>query len=157
MKLAVGIDMDCKILEAEKILVVDDEPAILATVAQVLASSQVVTVRNVDEVRPLIDRKRIDLVIFDAVDANCCALLETCHANNLPAAMLTDRVVDVKGLKQAEKLGDMLLLPKDELHLLPERVAEIIERSEKEKTSCARLPNRVGSFFKRNNGRPEGR
>ena len=44
-------EMDGQILEGKRILVVDDEPDVLETVKEILASSQVVTVGSFDEAR----------------------------------------------------------------------------------------------------------
>jgi CheY-like chemotaxis protein len=141
-------EMVGQILEGKRILVVDNEREVLGMVAEALATSEVVTVGNVDEARPLIATESFDLAILDTVGANGCDLLKDCHANKLPAAMLTTRRIEVTTLNLALKRGAMSFFPKDELKLLPETVAELLERVEKGKTYWAKLFRFFGSVFK---------
>lgn len=141
-------EMVGQILEGKRILVVDNEREVLGRVAEALAASVVVTVGNVDEARPLIATESFDLAILDTVGANGCALLKDCHANKLPAAMLTARQIEVTRLNLALKRGAMSFFPKDELQRLPETVAELLERVEKGKTYSAKLFRLLGSVFK---------
>ncbi|MBI4965450.1 MAG: response regulator [Desulfomonile tiedjei] len=140
--------MNSQILEGKRILMVDDEPDILNTVVEVLSSSQVVTAQSFDEARALIGSESFDLVILDIMGVNGFALLEACRANKLPAAMLTAHAVNVESLNLAVKLGAVSFLPKEELHRLPELVAEILEGLEQGQTHWAKLFKRLGPFFK---------
>jgi len=140
--------MDYQTLEGKKILVVDDEPDILDTVAEVLATSQVVTAGSFDEARELITSQSFDLVILDIMGVNGFALLEACRANKLPAAMLTAHAINVESLNLAIKLGAVSFLPKEELHRLPELVAEILDGLKQGQSHWAKLFQRLGPFFK---------
>ncbi len=137
-----------QILEAKKILVVDDEPDILTTVKDLLSSSNVVAVSSFDEARALINTEPFDLVILDIMGVNGFALLEACRNNKLPAAMLTAHAINIESLNLAVKLGAVSFLPKEELPRLPELIAEILEDLEKGQTHWARLFKRLGPFFK---------
>ncbi len=140
--------MDIEILKGKRILVVDDEPDILETVADLLNNSSVVCVEKFDEARELISKESFDLVILDIMGVNGFALLEACRANKLPAAMLTAHAINVESLNVAVKLGAVSFLPKEELKRLPELVAEILEDLAKGHTHWARLFKRLGPFFK---------
>lgn len=140
--------MDAQILEGKRILVVDDEPDILETVKEVLASSQVVAVGSFDEALAIINAESFDLVILDIMGVNGFALLEACRANKLPAAMLTAHAINVESLNVAIKLGAVSFLPKEELHRLPEIVAEILEGLSQGQTHWEKLFKRLGPFFK---------
>ena len=107
--------MDAQILEGKRILVVDDEPDVLDTVKEVLASSHVVAVGSFDEALALITAESFDLVILDIMGVNGFALLEACRAKKLPAAMLTAHAINVESLNLAVKLGAVSFLPKEEL------------------------------------------
>ncbi len=140
--------MERNLLERKRILVVDCEPETLDTVAEVLSASEVVTVGNADEARPLIAKDFFDLAILDTVGANGCDLLRDCHANKLLAALLTARIVEVRRLNMAMKLGAMSFFCKDELHRLPESVAELFERMEKGKPYSTKLFPRIRAAFR---------
>jgi DNA-binding NtrC family response regulator len=140
--------MDAQILQGKTILVVDDEPDVLETVKDVLATSEVTTVGNFEDALEIINSKSFDLVILDIMGVNGFALLEACSARKLPAAMLTAHAINVESLNVAVKLGAVSFLPKEELHRLPEIVAEIFEDLAQGKTHWARLFKRLGPFFK---------
>ena len=139
--------MDGQILQGKRILVVDDEPDVLDTVVEVLASCQVVTAKSFDEARALIAAESFDLVILDIMGVNGFALLDACRAHQLPAAMLTAHAVNVESLNLAVKLGAVSFLPKEEIHRLPELVAEILEGLEQGQTHWAKLFKRLRPFF----------
>jgi hypothetical protein len=79
---------------------------------------------------------------------NGFALLEACRAKKLPAAMLTAHAINVESLNVAIKLGAVSFLPKEELHRLPEIVAEILEGLSQGQTHWEKLFKRLGPFFK---------
>jgi DNA-binding NtrC family response regulator len=140
--------MSEQILEGRRILVVDDEPDVLHTVQDMLATSKVVTAGSFEEARALIASETYDLVILDIMGVNGFALLEACRAQKLPAAMLTAHAINIESLNVAVKLGAVSFLPKEELHRLPELVAEILEGLEHGQTHWAKLFRRLGPFFK---------
>jgi len=79
---------------------------------------------------------------------NGFALLEACRAAKLPAAMLTAHALNIESLNLAVRLGAVSFLPKEELHRLPELVAEILGGLEQGKTHWKKLFQRLGHFFK---------
>ena len=137
-----------KILEKKRILVVDDEPDVLETVTDLLESSQVVTAGSFEDARKKIAEESFDLVLLDIMGVNGFALLEACRAAKLPAAMLTAHALNIESLNLAVRLGAVSFLPKEELHRLPELVAEILGGLEQGKTHWKKLFQRLGHFFK---------
>jgi CheY-like chemotaxis protein len=140
--------MDLKILEGKRILVVDDEPDIREIVSELLIPSQVVTVGDFDEALKRITSESFDLVILDIMGVNGFALLEACRSNRLPAAMLSAHAVNLHSLNVAVKLGAVSFLPKEEIHRLPELIAEILQDLEQGQTHWAKLFKRLGPYFK---------
>jgi DNA-binding NtrC family response regulator len=137
-----------KILEEKKILVVDDEPDVLETAAELLESAQVVTAVNFEDARKKIAEESFDLVILDIMGVNGFDLLKACRAAKLPAAMLTAHAMNTESLNLAIKLGAVSFLPKEELSRLPELVAEILDELEKGRTHWQKLFQRLDRFFK---------
>ena len=137
-----------KILEEKRILVVDDEPDVLETVTDLLESSQVVTAGSFEDARQKIAEESFDLVLLDIMGVNGFALLEACRAAKLPAAMLTAHALNIESLNLAVRLGALSFLPKEELHRLPELVAEIFDGLEQGKTHWKKLFQRLGHLFK---------
>jgi DNA-binding NtrC family response regulator len=138
--------MEGQILEGKRILVVENEREILNMVSEALAASEVVAVGNVEDARPLIARESFDLAILDTVHSNGCALLEDCHANKLPTAMLTPREVEVGRVNEAMKRGVMSFFPKDDLDRLPETVSDLLAHLGK--GTSTRLSRRIWAAFR---------
>ncbi|MGD8725063.1 MAG: response regulator, partial [Desulfobacterales bacterium] len=137
-----------KILEEKKILVVDDEPDVLETIIDLLDSSQVITAGSFQDARNKIAEESFDLVILDIMGVNGFELLKACRAAKLPAAMLTAHSLNIESLNSAVRLGAVSFLPKEELHRLPELVAEILSELEQGRTHWEKLFRRLGRFFK---------
>lgn len=140
--------MEYEILKGKRLLVVDDEPDVLDVIGDVLQTSDVVRVGSFDEAKELIAKESFDLVVLDIMGVNGFALLEACRGRKLPAAMLTAHAINVESLNLAIKLGAVSFLPKEELHRLPEIIAEILEGIEQGKTHWKKLFERLGPFFK---------
>ena len=137
-----------RILEEKIILVVDDETDVLETVTDLLESSQVATAGSFEDARQKIAEESFDLVLLDIMGVNGFALLEACRAAKLPAAMLTAHALNIESLNLAVRLGALSFLPKEELHRLPELVAEIFDGLEQGKTHWKKLFQRLGHIFK---------
>jgi DNA-binding NtrC family response regulator len=140
--------MEYEILKGKRLLAVDDEPDILEIISETLGSAEVVTAKSFDTAQALISKESFDLVILDIMGVNGFALLEACRENKLPAAMLTAHAINLESLNLAIRLGAVSFLPKEELHRLPELVAEIIEGLEQGKTHWEKLFQRFRHFFK---------
>ena len=135
-------------LAGKKILVVDDEPDVLETVAEVLEPARVVTAENYEEALGHIENESFDLVILDIMGVRGFDLLEACRLRRQPAAMLTAKAINVESLDQSVKLGAVSFIPKEEIQRLPEIVAEILDGLAQGQTHWARLFQRLGTFFK---------
>ena len=135
-------------MEDKKILVVDDEPDVLETAAELLESSRVVTAGSYEEARKKIAEGSFDLVILDIMGVDGFDLLKACRSAKLPAAMLTAHAMNIDSLNRAVRLGAVSFLPKEQLHRLPELVAEILAELEKGRTHWKKLFQRLDRFFK---------
>jgi DNA-binding NtrC family response regulator len=140
------------ILAEKSILVVDDEPDILETIEDLLASSKIMTAKSSDEASELIANRNFDLAILDIMGVNGFGLLEMCVEKHIPATMLTAYAVNKESLDKAVKLGAISFLPKEELYQLPELIAEMFEGLAKGRTHWQKLFERLETFFEKKLG-----
>jgi DNA-binding NtrC family response regulator len=138
---------DQSLLDEKKLLAVDDEPDVLEVIKEAFPSSIVMTAQDFDSGLKLINENIFDLVILDIMGVNGFELLKACRDRHLPAAMLTSKAINVESLNQAIREGAVSFLPKEELHRLPEVVAEILGELEEGRSHWSKLFERLGSFF----------
>jgi DNA-binding response OmpR family regulator len=101
------------ILKGKSILAVDDEPDVLEVVEEALVHSRIVTAKDYDSARKLIETEHFDLVILDIMGVNGFELLELCTARGVSAAMLTARATDIRSINRSIRLGAVSFLPKE--------------------------------------------
>jgi DNA-binding NtrC family response regulator len=143
---------DQSILDEKRFLAVDDEPDVLEVIKEAFPSSIVMTAQDFDSGLKLIKENIFDLVILDIMGVNGFELLKACREQHLPAAMLTSKAINVESLNQAMREGAVSFLPKEELHRLPEVVAEILGELEEGRSHWSKLFERMGSFFEKKLG-----
>jgi DNA-binding NtrC family response regulator len=136
------------ILAGKRILAVDDEPDILDIIVEELSDCEVTTAQDFHSARKIIQNDRFDLAVLDIMGVDGFALLEACTKKKQPAAMLTAHAINVESLNLAVRLGAVSFLPKEELHRLPELVAEILQGLAEGRSHWSKLFDRLGPFFK---------
>ncbi|MFN3534221.1 MAG: response regulator [Desulfatiglandales bacterium] len=115
-----------EILKGKKILVVDDEPDVLATVEEILDMCEVEKALDFDSALELINKKRFHIVILDIQGVNGFELLKHSVARGYPTVMLTAHVATPDALKESINLGAEGFLPKEYMAELPEILSEIL-------------------------------
>lgn len=115
-----------EILEGKKILVVDDEPDVLATVEEILDMCEVEKALDFDSALELINKKPFHIVILDIQGVNGFELLKHSVARGYPTVMLTAHVATPDALKESINLGAEGFLPKEYMAELPEILSEIL-------------------------------
>jgi DNA-binding NtrC family response regulator len=136
------------ILKDKKILAVDDEPDVLEVICEELSECQVVTAKDYESAKNLIENEKYDLAILDIMGVNGFGLLELCAARGIPAAMLTAKATDIRSMNRSLKLGAVSFLPKEEMGSLGDYTAEILQGLEEGKSHWRRLFERLGPLFK---------
>jgi len=127
------------------ILAVDDEPDVLAILAEELEMSQFFVKTSYEEAVAYLMAHKPDLAILDIMGVNGFELLKVCTAKRVPAVMLTAHAFTMDALKMSMDMGAKAFFPKEKVRDLVPFLEEVIGAGHKE--SWQRLSERLGELF----------
>jgi len=113
-------------LKGRKILVVDDEPDVLTTVAEILDMCHVDKANDFDTALRLINKNKYDAVVLDIMGVNGFELLKNAVLRGFPAVMLTAHAVTPEALKKSIELGAVSFMPKELMTELKDLLEEVV-------------------------------
>jgi DNA-binding NtrC family response regulator len=114
------------ILKDKVILVVDDEPDVLDTVADILDSCLVTKAADYDTARQYLMTYTYDIVVLDIMGVNGFELLKTSVRRGFPTVMLTAYALTPDSLEKSMKLGAVSFLPKEKMSQLDHFLADVV-------------------------------
>ena len=138
-------------LKEKKILVVDDEPDVITTVAEILDMCRVDKANDFETGLQLITKNKYDAVILDIMGVNGFELLKNAVLRDLPAIMLTAHAVTPEALKKSIELGAVSFLPKELMIELKDLLEEVFLGGGK-RIWWLRSLQKTGSYFDRKFG-----
>jgi CheY-like chemotaxis protein len=137
------------VLSHKKMLIVDDEPDILAAAeAEILLSCsdcEIDKATSYEDAADLLKTKEYDLVILDIMGVRGFDLLELAVTRKLRVAMLTAHALSPEALKKSHDMGAMAYLPKNKLGELAPFLEDILQSDYK--SGWKRVLDRLGDFF----------
>ncbi len=113
-------------LKDKVVLIVDDEPDMLDTVAEELDMCIVHTAKDFSTAMQLIMGYTYDVVILDIMGVNGFELLKTAVARGFPAVMLTAHALTPEALKNSIQLGAVTFLPKERISELKGFLEDVV-------------------------------
>jgi CheY-like chemotaxis protein len=113
-------------LKDKVVLIVDDEPDVLETVAEELDTSVVHKALDFATAREYLLSYTYDVVILDIMGVNGFELLKIAVSRGLPAVMLTAHALTPEALKKSIKLGAVSFLPKERISELRGFLEEVV-------------------------------
>jgi CheY-like chemotaxis protein len=114
-------------LKGKTILVVDDEPDVLTTVAEILDMCRVDRASDFETGLQLIMKNKYDAVILDIMGVNGFELLKNAVLRDFPAVMLTAHAVTPEALKKSIEFGAVSFMPKEMMPDLKELIEELVQ------------------------------
>jgi len=113
-------------LNGKTILVVDDEPDVLSTVAEILDMCHVDKASDFETGLQLLLKNKYDAVILDIMGVNGFELLKNAVSRDFPAIMLTAHAVTPEALKNSIEIGAVSFLPKEMMSELKGFLEEVV-------------------------------
>ena len=132
-------------LSGKTILAVDDEPDVLATLAELLEMSLVVTKTNYDDAVVFLKNNNPDMAILDIMGVNGFELLKLCVEKKIDAVMLTAHAFSIESLKKSLELGARAYLPKEKMADIVSFLEDVVTKEHNE--NWQRLFNRLGGLL----------
>lgn len=113
-------------LKGKTVLVVDDEPDVLETVAEELDMCLLDKAQDYDTAVQYLASYTYDIVILDIMGVNGFDLLQNAVDRGFPAVMLTAHALTPEALKKSMKLGAVTFLPKDKMSELQSFLEDVV-------------------------------
>ena len=133
------------LLKDKVVLVVDDEPDVLETVAEELDMCLVHKAGDYDSAIQHLLSYTYDIVILDIMGVNGFELLKTFVSRGFPTVMLTAHALSREYLKKSIKLGAVFFLPKDEMAKLRSFLGDVVLGGGK--PIWQKLFHKLGGYF----------
>jgi DNA-binding response OmpR family regulator len=118
------------VLNGKRILAVDDEEDILATIGEILENVLLDTAGDYASASRKIKENRYDLAVLDIMGVNGLKLLEEAVERGIPAVMLTAHAMNPETLMSSIDKGAIAYLPKEKLSDLDELLGRILSAHE---------------------------
>ncbi|MEW6666085.1 MAG: response regulator [Thermodesulfobacteriota bacterium] len=134
-------------LEGKKVLAVDDEPDVLATLEDLLSMCDVVKASSFEEAKAQLETRDFDLAVLDIMGVNGYELLAMCNRKNITAVMLTSHALTPQNIIQSFKSGAASFIPKDRIADISVFLTDVLEAKAKGKHSWARWTARLGEAY----------
>lgn len=138
------------LLKDKIILVVDDEPDVLDTIAEQLDMCQIHKAKDFDSALQLLASYTFDIVILDIMGVDGFELLKHSVSRGFPTVMLTAHALTPEALKKSIKLGAVSFLPKEKMPELESFLEDVVLGGGK--SAWEKLFDKLGSFFNKRFG-----
>jgi DNA-binding response OmpR family regulator len=123
------------LLVGKKVLIVDDEPDILATLEDLLTMCDVVKATTFDEAKHLLETQDFDLAILDIMGVKGYKLLDVANEKGVITVMLTAHALTPDNIVKSYKGGAAYFVPKEEMAHITVFLNDVLNAREKGKST----------------------
>jgi DNA-binding NtrC family response regulator len=113
-------------LKGKKILIVDDEPDILAVLEDMLDMCELVKASSFEEAKTYLETQNFDIAVLDIMGVDGYGLLEIAKQKSIPALMLTAHAFTPDNLVKSIKEGAASYIPKEEITEIAEYLVDVL-------------------------------
>ena len=139
-------------LEGKRIILVDDEPDVLDTLADLLPMCETIKASNFITAKNYLESEYFDVAILDIMGVEGYELLEIANRRKVTAVMLTAHALNPDNLVKSYKEGAASYLPKEEMVNIATFLNDIVEDQEQGKNTWIRWYEKLGAFFEKKFG-----
>ena len=139
-----------KVLKDKAVLVVDDEPDILDSIAEQLDMCRIYRAKDYEIALQLLAGFKFDIVILDVMGVQGFELLKKSVSKGFPTVMLTAHALTPEALKESIKLGAVSFLPKEKMSEIDLYLEDVVLGGGK--SVWGKLFEKLGSYFNKRFG-----
>jgi DNA-binding NtrC family response regulator len=141
------------LLDGKKVLIVDDEPDVLATLSELLSMCQLKKASTFQEAETLLETENFDVAVLDIMGVDGYRLLEMANEKKIPAVMLTAHAMSPDNLVRSIREGAASFIPKDEMTNIVAFLNDMLAARKKGESTWAAWQERLpSSYFERKFG-----
>ena len=141
-----------RLLDGKRILIADDEPDVLESLAELLTMCEVMKTSSFEEAKVLLENQYFDMAILDIMGVNGYKLLEIANERKVIAVMLSAHALSPENTERAFKEGAASYVPKEKMVHITTYLNDILEAKEKGKHFWWRWFERFGSYYEKKFG-----
>jgi DNA-binding NtrC family response regulator len=134
-------------LKGKNVLIVDDEPDVLASLEDLLSMCDPVKASSFEEAKGLLESQHFDMAILDIMGVDGYKLLDIAHEKNIMAIMLTAHAVSPEDTVKSYKKGAAFFVPKEKLAEITTFLNDVLEAKEKGHNYWTRWLERLGTYY----------
>jgi CheY-like chemotaxis protein len=139
-------------LKGKKILIVDDEPDVLETLADLLPMCDLTKAASFVEAQKLLETQAFDVAILDIMGVDGYRLLDMAIEKNIVTVMLTAHALSPEDTVKSFKKGAASYVPKEEMGNITTYLNDILEAQEEGKSLWWRWLKRFERYYERKFG-----
>jgi nucleotide-binding universal stress UspA family protein/CheY-like chemotaxis protein len=136
-----------KLLDDKKILIVDDEPDVLETLAEMLTMCEIVKASSFDKAKVLLETQDFDIAILDIMGVDGYKLLEIAKQKKVVPVMLTGHAMSPEDTVTSYRKGAASFVPKDKMADIATYLNDVLEARKNGRHLWWRWRERFGAFF----------
>jgi CheY-like chemotaxis protein len=140
------------LLDGKRVLIVDDEPDVIDTLADLLPMCTVIKAGTFEQAKGFLESQYFDLAILDIMGVEGYELLKICNEKRIVCVMLTAYALTPEDIKKSYNQGAASFIPKEKIAEIKTYLADIYEANEKGKNLWWRWFDRFDSYFQRKFG-----
>jgi CheY-like chemotaxis protein len=140
------------LLAGKRILIVDDEPDVLETLADLLVECKVTGATNFEQAKDLLENQYFDMAILDIMGVDGYQLLKICTDKRVVAVMLTAYAMTPDDIKKSYEIGAASFVPKEKMADITMYLSDIYEAREKGKNVWWRWFDRLADYCEKKFG-----
>ena len=135
------------LVDGKRILIVDDEPDVLETLAEILSMCDLVKASSFEEAKKYLTTEYFDIAVLDIMGVDGYKLLELATQREVMAVMLTAHALSPEDTVKSYKKGAASYVPKEEISNIVTYLNDILEAREQGKSFWWRWLSRFGDFY----------